>query len=303
MRRILSARRSLGIIETEHESPNKFLIGTEALSARPRRRAEVVSTGIDEQLQGNGSDPFGSLSWVGLRVPAFVSAQRYLFMLCGFDVASGDRARIVGLRQGWTLGFRQTNPVRIVERPVTDPFFKPPLGNISWHLRRRTPGEMVQSPGNGPIQPPLQNFAFRDSQSPALLYVDATVFAAGFYVALTAYTPPNGGMPYGVGVTPEFQTFYDLKTKWRDASDWHALDIPVEGPARVQLYASVKQIPRQKPGIVLPDTYHPGSLPDEEQFLVDFPLAQIWRVAGALAVEFEDAEQFRSYEIDGRRQP
>jgi hypothetical protein len=284
--------------EGEIDSGNRMPVGTEVLSARPRRRVEVVSTGIDEQLQGIGSDPFNSLSWIGLRVPPFVNnvGARYLFVLCSFEVAKRDRARIVGLRMGWSLGVKQTfggGVVRIFEKWVEDPTFKPPMGNVSWHLRK-TPLFAMPNPGLGPVQPPLQNFAFRNSQTPALLYQTATIVNPGFYVGLGAYTPPNAGMPYGVGVTPELQTFYDLKTSWNDAGDWRALDIPVEGPARVTFYASVQQTPQQKQGITLPTTPEAPVLPPDELFLANFPVAQIWRVAGALAVESEDAAEFRS---------
>lgn len=277
-------------------SPDRPLIQTEHPSAHPRRRVEVVSTGIDEELQGIGSDPFGSLSWIGLRVPAFVTngpSNRYLFLLCSLDIADGDKARLVGLRHGYSLGIRQQGP-RANELWVRNPIFKPPHGNVSWHLRVR-PLYQLNNPGNGPIQPPLQNFAFRDAQSPALLYLNAGVpQAAAFYTLLTAYTPPNAGMPYGRGATPEFGTFYDLKTDWQDASDWHAIDIPIVGPARVQFFASVQQTPPVKQPVTQPANFLPLGESAEEQYLANFPTAQIWRVAGALAAEYEDGEQFQS---------
>jgi len=274
-------------------SPNRTLIATEHLSAHPRKRVEVVSTGVDEDLQLIGSDAFGSLSWIGLRVPLFVTAgpaNRYLFMLCSVDIADGDSARIVGLRHGYSLGIRQAGP-RPNELWVENPIFKPPRGGVSWHLRVR-PLHQQNNPGNGPVQPPLQNFAFRDSQSPALLY--NTAAAAVFYPLLTAYTPPNAGQPYGVGATPELSNFFDLKTRWQDAADWHALDIPVVGPARIQFFATVQQIPQAKNPIIQPAVFRPLGESAEEQYLANFPEAQIWRVAGALAVELEDGKQFRS---------
>ncbi len=273
-------------------SPNRFLVGTEALTAHPRRRVEIVSTGVDEDLQGLASDPFGSLSSVGLRVPSHVTVlpqNRYLFLLCSLDVGDADRMRLVGLRHGYSLGVRQAQ--RVNEFWVQNPVFKPPRGNISWHLRVR-PLRQLNNPGNGPIQPPLQNFAFRDAQSPALLYLTA---AAGFfYPLLTDYAPPNRGMPYGRGATPEFGTFYDLKTDWQDASDWHAIDIPIVGPARVQFFASVQQTPASKTPVTQPLDFLPLGESPEEQYLGNFPEAQIWRVGGALAAEYEDGQQFRS---------
>lgn len=269
-----------------------MLIGSEHLSAHPRRRVEVVSTGVDEDLQGIASDPFGSLSWVGLRVPSHVTVtpqNRYLFLLCSLDVGDGDRMRLVGLRHGYSLGVRQVQ--RVNEFWVRNPIFKPFRGNVSWHLRVR-PLHQLNNPGNGSIQPPLQNFAFRDAQSPALLY--RTAAAALFYPLLTDYSPPNRGMPYGRGATPEFGTFYDLKTDWQDAADWHAIDIPILGPARVQFFASVQQTPEQKVPVTQPATFFPLGESAEEQYIANFPTAQIWRVAGALAAEYEDAAELRS---------
>lgn len=277
-------------------SPSRALIATEHLSAHPRRRVEIVSTGVDEDLQGVGSDPYGSMSWVGLRVPALVTVgpqNRYLFLLCSIDVADGDRARIVGLRHGYSLGIRQAGP-RTNEFWVQNPIFKPPRGGVSWHLRVR-PLHQLNNPGNGPVQPPLQNFAFRDAQSPALLY--NTAAAALFYPLLTAYTPPNAGQPYGRGATPELATFFDLKSDWQDAADWHALDVPIVGPARIQFFASVQQIPLAKHPViqpVAPAVFFPLGESAEEQYLANFAESQIWRVAGALALEFDDGAQLRS---------
>lgn len=258
-----------------------------------RRRIEIVSTGIDDALQGRSGDPFGGIFWTGLRVPAFVnnSTSRYLFQLAAFDVPEGQRARVVGFRHGWTLGLRQGGN-RVVEQWVDDPFFKLPDGNISWHMRKMALG-YPRYPSPGPITPPMQNFAFETSDSPALLYQAAGGFAGGFYVTLAAYTPPNRGMPWGNPLTGQLGNFYDLKTKWRDGNAWQALDIPVEGPARVAFYASVLQTnPGQGGRVALTApavaAFYSSGLSDEEQFLLNFPLANIWRVAGALAVEMED---------------
>jgi hypothetical protein len=232
-----------------------------------------------------------------LRVPSFVTMgpqNRFLFMLCSFEVADGDTAMIIGMRHGYTLGIIQQVPEnRPNELWVRNPIFKPPMGNISWHLRKSAI-TVMPNPGNGPVQPPALNFAFRNSQSPALLYRTATAPHTPFYFDLTAYTPPNGGMPYGVGITPEFSTFYDLKTDWQDAADWHALEIPVVGPCRIQFFASVQQTPKQKPAVTQPVPFFSLGESAEEQFLANFPLAQIHRVAGALAVEFEHGIQYRS---------
>jgi len=259
-------------------------------SSQQRRRIEIFTRGIDDSLQGRSGDPFGGTFWVGLRVPAFVNSgrrQRYLFQLASFDVPEGQRARIVGFRQGWTLGLRQGG-TRVIEQWVQDPLFKLPDGNVSWHLRKMALG-YPQYPAPGPITPPMQNFAFQTSDGSALLYQAAGGFAGGFYVTLGAYTPPNAGMPWGEPLAGDLGNFYDLKMDWRDGNAWSSLDEPIEGPQRVAFYASILQSnPATRTVVTPPGTFFQGGLSAEEQFLLNFPTANIWRVAGALAIELED---------------
>lgn len=266
------------------------------------RRIEIVSTGIDEALQGLGSDPYGDINAIGLRVPAFATARpdhRYLFQLASFTISDGQKARIRGFRHGYSLGFAQLNEQagtrRVVEQWIDDPFYQPQNGNVSWHMRVMAIDEpQIPNPGSGPQQPPLANFPFRTSDTPGLLYLTAG-FPVGipvFYTALTAYQPPNGGMPWGRPLTGELGTFYDLKTPWRDAQAWHSLDIPLDGPCRVVFYASVQQIDLQtRVPLVLPaPLLFPGGVSAIEQFLQLWPNAKIWRVAGALVVELDCSE-------------
>jgi hypothetical protein len=276
---------------------------------RPRRRVELVSSGVDEALQGLAGDPYGGSSWLGLRVPALVTTGphgRYLFQLCSFEIPEAINAWVRGFRQGWTLGQRiaggstQEPTTRVVEQWVTDPNFKLPDGNISWHMRMMGPNEPpIVAPGTIPdpaFGPPNRNLAFETSQGPALLFQDpTTVPPGGFYAALTAYTPPNAGMPYGRALTGELGTFYDLKTDWRDPHAWHALDIHIEGPARVAFFCSVQQSdPATRTALTVPVsplTFYDGGLSAEEQFLLNFDEAIIWRVAGGLVVEIDDQEE------------
>lgn len=268
----------------------------------PRRRVELVSSGIDEALQGLAGDPYGGTSWVGLRVPAFVTKgpnHRYLFQLCSLEIPEATNVWVRGFRQGWSLGLRQVvnNVPRVVEQWVDDPFFKLPDGNISWHMRLHGPNEPPltvpgTTPANvgGPFGPPNRNFAYESSTTPALLFQRAVVPAGGLYVNLSAYTPPNIGRPLGAPLAAEFGTFYDLKTLWRDSQAWCALDIRVQGPCRIAFYASVQQSDPQTRAVLTtlnPFVFTDGLSP-EEQFLKNFPTAIIWRVAGALVVEMDD---------------
>lgn len=270
-----------------------------------RKRFEITSRGIDDSLQGRSGDPYGGTSWTGLRVPAFVNSPstRYLFQLAMFQLSEGARARIVGMRQGYSLGFRQAN-TRAVEQWVEDPLFKLPDGNISWHLRKMPIG-FPFLPRPGTFSPaigfpsPLQSFQFEVSDTSALLY-QAAAFGAptGFYTSLSSYTPPNRGMPWGEPIGGDLGTFFDLKSKWQSGNDWTALDVPVEGPCNIAFYCSVLQTnPATRPPLLPPvDAVSPpntvlnfsSGLSPEEQFLLNFPTANIWRVAGSLVIEMED---------------
>lgn len=274
-------------------------------------RVELASASIDEELQTIAGDPFGGLTSVGLRVPTLASTRgdlqsRYLMMLASCTVPEGRRARILGFRQLLTIGLVQNaaqNP-RIVELDVESPFFKFPNGNVSWHLRQMSQSEPFSplAPGNtlgmslvtpGPPLVPLRNLAWRMSDTPALLFQRVTTPNFDpFYVNLTAYQAPNAGRPWGRDLAG-LGAFYDLRTQWRDTDGWSSLDIPVEGPTRICLFASVHQTnPIGRP-VVAPganDTSG-GALSPEERFILNYPTAIYWRVGGSLIVKYDDPEE------------
>lgn len=266
-------------------------------------RAESATAGIDEVFQTVGADPYGRQADVGLRVPALVlpGTTRYLFLLSLFSVARGKTARLRGYRQlvklGANAGTGEPVNYRPVEFNVTDPQFHPPGGNISWHLQdlgvKGANGIPGIDPKQAPPIPELDNFAWRMSTSPALLFETATIPAGNaYYISMTAYTPPNGGLPYGVGLLDGgFSTFYDLRTPWQASQAWHSLDVELVGPRTVALFASVKQTnPSETPNYALPEinggaTGYGSGISPEEAFLVNFPLANYWRVGGSLVVD------------------
>jgi len=251
-----------------------------------RHHFETWSYGFDEQLQGVGGDAYGTPFFTGLRVPTLASpsvSNRYLFMLCGFQLAERVKARIVGWRQLATIGLVSAG--NLLEQEILSPVFRFPDGNISWHLRM-VPGDLLESLTGGLPPPisPTNNLAFRMSNTPALLYETATLTGSGNYVDLTAYTPPNLGRPYGEPVG-QFTTLPDLRTPWRDAHAWSALDLPIEGPGFFALFASVKQTA----GTSHAAPTNPGGEPIEWQFIANHPTAIYWRVGGALIVDIDDA--------------
>jgi hypothetical protein len=273
-----------------------------------RGRAEVVSTGIDESVQGYGGDPFGSNAQMGLRIPAFVPnngsppLNRYLFLLSTFSLSTGQKARLRGYRQLATIGLNtagEEEQPRYVEQLITSPFWHFPDGDISWHLQDIGPAQRTSAKSqSGPVPPDSKftadNFAFRSTDTPSLLY-ETAMLVGPYYTDLTSYVPPNGGRPWGTPLFKAgFSTMYDLRTLWETSQAWTALDVPLTGPRTIALYASVKQstphfieedISGGRPLLTVPDPFYPGGLSIEEQFLLNFPEAVYWRVAGSLIVD------------------
>ena len=221
---------------------------------------------------------------------------RYLFMLCAFNVNKGQCARLRGWRELLTIGIKQETDAgafRVVEQEVFSPFWKFQDGNVSFHLMDMGPpgGQGLPLTVRGPFD--LDNFKFRWATSPALLYDTGTVVPAGdpFYVDLTTYVAPNQGKPYGIPLIPGMGVMYDLRTPWRSGGlPWHAIDIPVQGPRTVALFASVRQTDPDTRIALVPPTapaiFYPEGLSPEEQFLLNFPEAVYWRVGGGLIVDY-----------------
>jgi hypothetical protein len=265
-----------------------------------KERFEVWSSGPDEELAGIGSDPEGTTTSTGLRIPSLATPAlpagkdlRYLFMLCGFSLNENERARILGLRQFASLGATPSTG-RLLELEIVDALWRPTNSNISWHLRYLPPSVLdsynlagVTTSGvDAQLQPALPGTAFRMSQTPALLYEKLTPGAGGFYFNLTAYTPPGLGRPPGEPIG-HLGTFHDLRYVWRTGTWDFPVDLPVSGPGFYGFFASVRQ-----QGVGLnPVSASPGA-PIEEQFIKTFAPnggsgAQLWRVAGAMHVEVE----------------
>ena len=280
------------------------------MSERPRR-FEIATTGFDEFLSLVGSDPFGGGAphAVGLRVPflptptlAAGGAQlRYLFLLASFSVAEGACVRIRGYRQLATLGLAQetVGGTRVIEQDITSPIWHPPDADISWHIRRigdPNAGGVPKPLGNAAVLPAVggpvldvENYKRNWSDGSALLYGPGSGAAPGsIYPNIATYVPPNAGKPYGDAIDSKQGTFYDLRTSWRTHGAWNdSLDIPIRGPDTIAFFASVRQTnPETRlPITVASGAFYGGGLLPEEQFLLNFPTAQYWRVGGALIVE------------------
>jgi len=258
---------------------------------------------VDERFQLAGSSPTGGTSWLGLRVPSVATSanapagspiysSRYLFMGAGFSIGEGDRARIIGWRQFQSIGFLYTagGLNRPIVLPVTTPGWTFPDGTVTTHLRRLGAPNAQGLPSFRPSNlTDGQSFRKGKAMTPALLYQTITLPAGDpYYVDLTAYSPPNGGRPYGTPLSDGAQlgTVYGLDTEWKTHGAWHSLDLEVDGPDTVAAFLSVGQTD--------PSTY-PHLLPGvgqgpEDQFCAtafsvyeSFPIW--WSVGVALIAE------------------
>jgi hypothetical protein len=259
------------------------------------RVIEIASTGIDEYLQGLGSDPWGGNAAMGLRVPALATPDaqhRYLFLLASFSLGEGGRAVIRGYRQFSSLGFL-LSPTRFIEQEIQSPNFRLPDGNISWALRRLGPPNAAGYPKSVPGAPDLPSFKQYWADGSCLLYHDYTIAAGNrIYTQLTGYNPPNLGRPWGTDIKAgQLGNFLDQRTYWRASQGWTSLDIEVEGPITVAFFASVFQSTGDY-SIASSPLAFPGGLSVEEQFIGnfgggDFPRPKYWRVGGSLIVEVQ----------------
>jgi len=262
----------------------------------PRKRIEIATTGSDEFSQGIGHGPQSEASNVGLRVPALATpngptgyGKRYTFLLALFSVGEGRCAVVRGFRQLLTIGQAGEageGGTAIAEFPVTSPFWCFPDGNASWHLKLLGAPNAQGIPRAQAPAIDQQSFKRRFAETPCCLYETATVPNGGSYTALSAYTPPNGGIPYGSDIQAGMGTFFDIRTQWTTHGGWYSLDIPVVGPQTVAFIATIKQTnPSGRAVITPPDPFYAGGLLPEDQFVLNFPNAIYWRVGGSLIVE------------------
>lgn len=276
---------------------------------KDKRRIEVATTGIDEALQGLTSDPIGSglPQTTGLRVPPVLpgyttplAQPRYRFCLATRTIAGGAPTRLIGIRQGVTLGVDAnggTPPVRPVEMEIQTPTFHFPDGNISWHLVKETVGHrVVTTPStNAPA------WSYLESDGSAMLYktftntnVDPVTGAPAYYnVGLTAYTPPP--TPHDWLSISGLGDFHDVRFRWKANHAWSTLDEVIDGTCRISLYASVLQTnPATRTNLTIPTTYSQTGIIPEEVFIADWTTGGgdapfkgpiYWRIYGALVFE------------------
>jgi hypothetical protein len=234
---------------------------------------DVVSSAFQLRNIAVGSSPYvGDMSSTGIEVPLAPTTDqyhRYLFRLVVVDIPNHGAIVVRAVHTAQTLaglltGANPDCPGRPFEILIREPFWQPPGGNISWHLRHQLLGQAGNrfsdaSMGGG------RDVSFEGNDT-ALLYRPP----------LVPYVPPNSGMP--------LEPALGMLGTWRDNRDFETY-IPVYGPGRVVLYASVNQFDPADICSVTPPT-DLGAIAQEDRFLFMFPTtAHYGRVAGALTVE------------------
>jgi hypothetical protein len=248
--------------------------GDLASCIRPMRADsfELASAGSDPTLQLVGSDPTGGQSWSGLVVPSQATpdyAHRYLFMLAWLRLDANRRGKIRGVRTSVLLGATVASVVGEasglpypIEYELQNPFWKSPLGNYCFYLRRiSTPAAQIPyNIDDGPSQ------KFQYANGPALLYQ-----------SFRPYVPPFAGVPPGVDLMPCGSWYDNRFGPWRDQNAWTGMDVSVQGPCDLALFCSLQQMPAVK-AVPSPDAV---GLPPDDAFLQNNPTAQFARVAGS----------------------
>lgn len=263
-----------------------------SLTRKRGRRVEIVTVGLNPNLQLVGSAPEGGAYdlglWIGTNALATAPNLRQLFLLARKSFGAHERARLVGFRQYLTIiayeavGVGPGASLFPVERPVVTPTWKFVDGNVLWGIRRIPPN-------NHYLTNALQadGLAFRTGSTPSQLFETIVPTVNGPLI-----TPPRGGRFPGVVLVPELGRFFDLRcTKWSHPSE---TDLDIRGPCDIAFYASVQQTnPATRPNpTAMPTLLTTEGVTPEDSFLQNFQGVntppKYGRIAGSLIFEIED---------------
>lgn len=262
-----------------------YAIRTRLLSGRH----EIVPATLDPSVALLGSDPWGSPVGTGVLVPttptatfvpvgASPSQYRYLFLIAREQFNSGEQGvRLTGIRQYAEL--TATVSGATFRKEIISPLWHPPDGNISWHVMVIPKTRMVTRNVQN-----TDSLMFRDAYGPSLLFETF----AGPQFAPTAYTPPNGGRPWGKPLARvSLGNMHSLDYRWRQSQLEQTLDIPIPLPCDVALFVSVRQNdPSTNPAASSLSANQFSALGPEDQFLTAYnTTAQYGRIAGSLVFD------------------
>ena len=293
-----------------------------------RKRFRIVSStaGTDPGRNFVGG-PAGDLGNVGLIIPTDPTLNqynRYYVRLAAFMVSSRMRARITSIRQLLTIASKvpvfTQEPVRgdgdpeqttqrgpcdqapavLIEKEVRSPHWSFPDGNVQWFLRmcpiRSEAGTLPSVYLPGWDRDPF-------GLAPSILYLHTVVPGVpGLYV------PPGNGVPVGDPIDI-YGTMRSIEFPWRThTSNQNAINLEVDGPCIVGLYASIWQtdpatrpVPNLGPGAMQFTTE--AGLEDEDKFWIAFPCARYHRIAGELTAELRELPSRRKKKLPGCENP
>ena len=174
--------------------------------------------------------------------------------------------RLVGMRMYAEIVARvpigSTGQVTTYRREIESPLWHPPDGDISWHVMVIN---KVQRDTRNPAN--TDGLIYQDALSPALLYQTIT----GTSFAPSAYTPPNGGRPWGTPLAASLGNMHDLRYRTRFDQSERQLDIVVPAGCDIGLFVSVRQNdPTLNPPASGLTANQFTALSPEDQFLTSF---------------------------------
>jgi len=248
-------------------------------------RYEIVTAGPNPEFSFIGGDAYGTNVGTGLVVPATPSAaiggSRYLMLLARASFnASEAGVRMVGMRMYAEIIARipigSTGQTTVYRKEIESPIWHPPDGDISWHVMVIN---KVQRDTRNPAN--ADGVIYQDALSPALLYQTFT----GPLLTPVAYTPPNGGRPWGTPLAASLGNMHDLRYRTRFDQSERQLDIIVPAGCDIGLFVSVRQNdPTTNPPASGLTANQFAALSREDQFLTAFSTyAQYGVIFGALA--------------------
>ena len=203
---------------------------------RRRERVVVSSSQIDAGLNLIGGSPFpGDMTASGVPIPAEPTVSqdtRYLVRCCGLSLNAGEKAIIRSLSFQLTIGAdveQEDGTFVPFEIPVLTPGWRFPDGNATFHVRQVNDGRPTKS---DPHQMAWGAYPMQWSRN-GLSSVILGRVVDGFY------EPLNAGMPYGTGIGG-LGTVHDVRWPVMQPPS-NDLDLEVQGPNEVVVYASVHQ--------------------------------------------------------------
>jgi hypothetical protein len=247
-------------------------------------REEITTVGFDDYLQGVASDPYGTSTNTGIRIPKFPGV-RYLIVGAVADLNAGDR--VVAWGKLLTIASEVSRsdggsgppfyPVEINVETVPWRFID---GAASFHLMKTPLVQQVST--QGPAD--QDSFVFEDAGTSALVYETATgATGPAGYLGLTGYTPP-------VMIGQPIIAARDVRDPFQSGA-MEYLNWEADRPMRIRAYIAVLQTnpaTRLNPPAIPDTNFVVRGIPAEEshlQIAMFRSVARYWRAGVRLVID------------------